>query len=163
MAKGEGMAEELLKLVPIIERVAPVLATKLLGPQAGAAISILSEVLNTEPESSQVAQALQTAPTSVAGDKLIEAEKLAGGDGAAPSTSGTLVDGKALQVKTLVTSVLFAVSFKFLGDAGTAHTVADAIAPAIVGGASILGGLALNWITSRVIRSSNEATIKALS
>lgn len=163
MAKGEGMAEELFKLVPLIERVAPVLAGKLLGPQAAAAVSILSAVLETAPDPVSVADKLENAPTSVAADKLIEAERMAGGDGSAPTTSGTLVDGKAIQVKTLVTSILFAISFKFLGDAGTAHTIADAIAPGIVGGASILGGLALNWITSRVIRSSNEATVKALA
>lgn len=165
LIERELKMSELLKLVPLIERVAPVLAGRLLGPGAAAALQILATVLKTEAEPTAVARKLEAAPTSEATANLIEAEELAGGgqSEAPPVPDGVLVDTGALQVKTLITAGLFALALKLFNDAAAAQSIADALAPIVTGGLAALGGAALNWVTTRLVRTTNEATVKALS
>jgi len=158
------MSADLLKLVPLIQSVAPVLASKLLGPGVGAAVAILAKQFDTAPDANTIAAKMEATPTSEATAKLQIAELQAGGGAPdAVPTDGLIVDARAVQIKTLVSGLLFAAALKLFGDASLAGTIADAAAPAIMGGLSTLGGLALNWLIGRTIAQTNEATIKAVA
>ncbi len=173
-------------LLPLIRAAAPTVAGLIGGPFAGLAVAALSGELGTPVTATDVAIKLKATPT----DQILAV--LAKVEGAvksqmpqapqpqpvepqpqpideqpqavvAPvSPNGVLVDPQASVVKALVGAVLFVLCSIFVKDAAMAHTLTDALAPAVQALLTGIGGGALTWLLHRSVTISNANTITAL-
>jgi lysozyme family protein len=171
LEKQGHVMTELLALLPIIRKIAPTAASKLLGREAGVVVEALAEALQIAgADHAEVARALEEAPTSRAAEALAAVEETlnpakaadAGNAASRLSPNGVLVDPEASVAKALVSALLFVVSMVLLRNVPAANSISEALAPAVTGLVTLIGGGVMPWLLHRSISNANANTLAAL-